>query len=78
MVWKDTQRLGIGRAIKSDTGGEICTYIIAVYRPPGNLKGFFKENVEEGTFDRDSFCSNKSSKKSAKHVKRNQHGKRKD
>eukprot|EP00794_Sanderia_malayensis_P019085 gene19085-21001_t len=57
MVWKDTNRIGVGRATGTNKNKEICTYIVGVYRPPGNLVGFFQENVEEGSFDKDETCS---------------------
>ena len=57
MIWKDTVKLGVGKAIGRGKDGEICVYIVGVYRPPGNLVGFFEENVDAGTFDKKEFCS---------------------
>ena len=34
----------------------MCVYIVGVYRPPGNLVGFFEENVDKGTFDKEKYC----------------------
>ena len=56
LVWKDTARIGIGKGIGRGKNGEICVYIVGVYRPPGNLVGFFDENVDVGTFDKDEYC----------------------
>ena len=56
LVWKDTSRIGVGKATGRGKNGEICIYIVGVYRPPGNLVGFFGENVEKGTFDKDEYC----------------------
>lgn len=41
LVWRDSQRLGIGVA-KSSSGG---TFVVANYDPPGNVVGAFMENV---------------------------------
>ncbi|PAA87086.1 hypothetical protein BOX15_Mlig028574g2 [Macrostomum lignano] len=41
VVWKNSQRVGFGRAV-SKTGR---VYVVARYRPPGNFVGWFKANV---------------------------------
>jgi len=41
MVWKSTQKVGIGTAKTKD--GKMI--IVANYKPPGNIIGDFKENV---------------------------------
>jgi len=56
LVWKDTSRFGVGKATGPGKDGEICVYIVGVYRPPGNLVGFFEENVEKATFDKEKYC----------------------
>ena len=49
VVWKGSQRFGIGRAAEM-RNGLLCTYIVARYRPAGNFLGEFKENVKRGRF----------------------------
>ncbi len=44
----------------------ICTYAVAVYEPPGNIRGFFEGNVTKGSFETNKYCKNpvdKSTKK---------------
>ena len=41
MVWKDTKELGIGKAV----AGNGKVFVVANYRPAGNVMSRFKENV---------------------------------
>ena len=43
MVWKSSQKVGIGTATTKD--GKMI--IVANYKPPGNIIGEFKDNVFE-------------------------------
>lgn len=56
LVWKDTQRLGVSKGT-GKKGNFTCTYVAAVYRPPGNIEHFFNENVSTGSQDRDKYCN---------------------
>ena len=55
IVWKGTTEMGIGRAtnVKADL---LCTYIVARYRPTGNVLGEVKGNVLRGNLDPKHFC----------------------
>ena len=55
MVWKKSQQLGVGVATGKKYGMD-CTYVVARYRPHGNIVGEFSDNVHNGTFDK-SFCN---------------------
>lgn len=52
LVWKATEEIGVGRAFGTKWGMN-CTFIVARYKPEGNInsEAKFKENVENGTFD---------------------------
>lgn len=64
-MWKDSMRIGVARSTATDVGsdGLKCTFIIALYRPPGNIEltgsqdkdELFKENVFKGNFNY-SYC----------------------
>ena len=56
MVWKESTKLGMGRA-EIDQGGMKCAYIVGRYKPAGNMGGEFQENVLKGSFDSGSFCA---------------------
>ena len=56
LIWKDTQRLGVARAV-GKKGNLTCTYVAAVYRPPGNIEEFFQENVFAGDVNKDIYCN---------------------
>lgn len=45
MVWKETKEVGVGRAINSH--GQ--TFVVALYQPPGNVRGNFPANVATPT-----------------------------
>ena len=50
VVWKATKRVGVGIATKKDENGDIITYIVARYSPPGNILGQFAANVEKSKY----------------------------
>ncbi len=53
VVWKASKTLGIGKAFaKKD--GMYCTYVVGRYKPAGNMKGEYKENVVKGSYDKGS------------------------
>ena len=56
IVWKDTKTIGFGKAISKNKAGLICTYVVARYKPAGNIVEQFRENVKKGSFD-ESMCS---------------------
>ena len=41
MIWKDTREVGVGRSINNH--GQ--TFVVALYQPPGNVRGKYPENV---------------------------------
>ncbi|XP_020607070.1 Golgi-associated plant pathogenesis-related protein 1-like [Orbicella faveolata] len=45
VVWKESKELGMGRAQTAD--GRL-TFVVARYKPPGNLLNHFQENVFKG------------------------------
>jgi len=45
VVWKESNELGMGRAQTAD--GRL-TFVVARYKPPGNLLNHFQENVFKG------------------------------
>ena len=54
LIWKDTQRVGF--AVTSGRNkNQTCQYIAGVFRPPGNIDGFYGENVLKGDFDQ-KYC----------------------
>ncbi|KAJ7374904.1 hypothetical protein OS493_005262 [Desmophyllum pertusum] len=56
---KLTEEIGVGRAFGTKWGMN-CTFIVARYKPKGNIDSefAFKENVERGTFDAATYnCS---------------------
>eukprot|EP00794_Sanderia_malayensis_P019050 gene19050-20963_t len=55
VVWKSSKKFGIGRHVKRK-GPLICTYVVARYRPPGNVDGKYNDNVKRGSFDKDETC----------------------
>lgn len=62
MVWEGSLQLGIGRAETTENGMK-CAYIVGRYKPAGNMMGQFTNNVKEGNFNRQSYCSSIASKK---------------
>ena len=42
VVWKGSQKLGLGYAL---TGDGKTLYVVAQYSPPGNIRGQFEQNV---------------------------------
>ena len=57
VVWKKSSKLGVGHAVtrKDKT---ICTYVVAIYKPNGNVIGRFDENVFQGSFKKENYCEN--------------------
>ncbi|XP_048577144.1 probable pathogenesis-related protein CaO19.6200 isoform X2 [Nematostella vectensis] len=55
MMWKSTDRLGMGRAYGNKFGLN-CTYVVARYSPIGNIADRTASNVEKGTFDQ-TYCN---------------------
>ena len=57
VVWKETTHLGFGRAVaKKDD--EWCTFVVARYKPKGNVVTQFTKNVVQGNFDEQNTCKN--------------------
>ena len=52
VIWKDSVKLGMGKATKKENG-MTCTYIVARYEKPGRIIGAYKENVPKGKFKKD-------------------------
>lgn len=44
LLWKGTKKFGIGLA-STKKGNSTCTYVVARYRPTGNVAGAFRDNV---------------------------------
>ncbi|KAL9975334.1 hypothetical protein ACROYT_G012487 [Oculina patagonica] len=56
LVWNATRELGVGKAMGTKFGMN-CTFIVARYRPLGNIGSEFANDVSKGHFD-SSYCSN--------------------
>ena len=56
VVWKKSTELGIGMAKGKSKSGMFCTYVVGRYRPPGNYRRQYKDNVVKGDFKKD-ICS---------------------
>ena len=56
LVWKGSTVLGIGRA-EVEEGGMKCAYIVGRYKPAGNMRGDYQQNVPKGSFDASSYCA---------------------
>jgi len=56
LVWNATRELGVGKAMGNKFGMN-CTFIVARYRPMGNIGSEFAFDVSKGNFD-SSYCSN--------------------
>ena len=41
MVWRGTTDIGVGRAF----GPQGQTFVVALYKPPGNIRSKYEENV---------------------------------
>ena len=54
IIWKDTTKFGIAKSFAVRRGLP-QVFVVAVYRPPGNIKGFYHENISEGRFKK-SYC----------------------
>lgn len=60
LVWKGSTELGIGKASNKQSSGDICTFIVARYKPQGNIDNddhAYIKNIEKGSFDV-RYCSN--------------------
>ena len=56
VVWKESKLLGIGKAdIHRDDMN--CTYVVARYRPAGNMMGDYAINVPQGSFNKAQACA---------------------
>lgn len=55
LVWNATRELGVGKAMGTKFGMN-CTFIVARYRPLGNIGSEFASDVSKGNFD-SSYCS---------------------
>ena len=66
VVWVASTELGIGYYDKKGEGGSVCRTIVARYNPAGNGGGAFLENVKQGSFDKNTHCTNTSSRKRLK------------
>lgn len=61
VVWIASTELGIGYYDKIGEDGSVCRTIVARYKPAGNGGGAFLENVKQGSFDKNTHCTNTSS-----------------
>ena len=50
LVWKGTLKMGIAYITKKKPNGFFCTYVVAKYKPAGNIPGKNGENIKKGTF----------------------------
>ena len=64
MVWADTSKFGIASGVGKD-GNKTCTYVVAVYRPVGNIEDNYDENVKVGKFKQKAYCDDVYAKKRA-------------
>ena len=55
VVWKASTQLGIGK-YTGKNGDWTCTYIVARYKPAGNYRTKFEENVSKGSFSSSPYC----------------------
>ena len=58
LVWNGTSELGVGVA-ESEKAGKHCVYVVARYKPKGNIKDKeqFRVNVKKGVFDPSLDCT---------------------
>ena len=49
IVWKASDKFGIGRAFSNDKDSR-CVFVVARYKPKGNVPGKESLNVEKGQF----------------------------
>ena len=54
IIWKDTTKFGIAKSF-SNMRGLPQVFVAAVYRSPGNVDGFYHENISKGRFKK-SYC----------------------
>ena len=64
VVWKPSKEFGIGYATGVDQrhSDVKCVYVVARYKPAGNILGQFSTNVGGRVSDRDNICSEKINK----------------
>ena len=57
VVWKASTKLGIGK-YTGQNGRWTCTYIVARYKPGGNVNSatYFEDNVSKGSFSSSPYC----------------------
>lgn len=56
LIWKATKEFGFGVA-EANEGGLTCYYSVARYRPHGNVLKKYQENVQKGTYSKNSTCA---------------------
>ncbi|XP_065654923.1 uncharacterized protein LOC105846415 isoform X2 [Hydra vulgaris] len=56
LVWRSSKYFGMGKAV-SKKNGLFCTYIVALYKPRGNIMSQYKENVLPGLFQFNNPCN---------------------
>ncbi|XP_048586265.1 probable pathogenesis-related protein CaO19.2336 [Nematostella vectensis] len=61
VVWRGSTELGFGSAT-GEMRGMKCTYYVGRYKAAGNMMGQYNSNVEKGSLDQESYCSNLKSK----------------
>ena len=54
LIWKDSTKFGIAKSFAHKKGLP-QVFVAAIYRAPGNLKGFYHENILKGRFKK-SYC----------------------
>jgi hypothetical protein len=47
LLWNGSKKIGVGFAVKKD-GDAYKYYCVAHYQPPGNVIGYFADNVKKG------------------------------
>ena len=55
LVWKASKRVGIAYATKKKKSGNLCTVVIALFEPGGNIESEISDNIRKGSFDK-SYC----------------------
>ncbi|XP_028409906.1 hornerin-like isoform X2 [Dendronephthya gigantea] len=51
VIWKSSRKFGIGRAYGKKEDNKDCIYVVARYKPPGNVVGSESTNIARGTMD---------------------------
>lgn len=55
LVWKDSYYVGIA-SNNGKKDNQTCKFISAFFRPPGNIAGFYQENVKVGDLKWKEYC----------------------